>query len=646
MRDFDYLAPKSVAEALELLARLGSKAIVVAGGTDVLVWMNRREISPEYVVYLGGLDELRYIREESGYLRLGALTTQAELAKSTLVEEKATALALAARSCAGPAVRNLATIGGNLGTATPAGDLILGVAALDGKVRLRGPQGERELSMEEFLVGPQQTALMPGELIIEVVVPIPKGQSGSGFQKLGRRKAMTISTASAAASVVLSEDSKTFEKVSVVLGSLGATVIHSTSFEEALRGKPAALGEIDKVCYLAGGDACPSPRARRASAWYRCEAAAVLAARAVEDALARATGQDFSAHRAAKKKKGKGVAGAIYSMTPPGFPNPCAVNLQMREDGTVVVQIGVVDMGQGSTTVITQMTAEALAVPYEHVTVYTADTGTTPYDFGTVSSRGTFVGGKALLKAAAQVKEVLFEAAAMALGAHADNLTLEPGFVRDIYDPERRMPIGDAARFAHFRLKKLPIGTAYFYPKSTAAGENMQGDSIAAFYYHATVAEVEVDTETGVAEVTKLYAAVDCGKAINPAAVEGQVHGGALQAVGWALREDGHPGLIDASGPPENYNPDFMPVDLESYAIATSMDLPEMHGTYVEVPDPEGPFGAKAAGEICANSGAPAVFNAIYDAVGVRLFDMPASPEKILWALQQKAQAETASATD
>ena len=118
-----------------------------------------------------------------------------------------------------------------------------------------------------------------------------------------------------------------------------------------------------------------------------------------------------------------------------------------------------------------------------------------------------------------------------------------------------------------------------------------------------------------------------------------------MQAVGWALREDGHPGLIDVNGPPENYNPDFMPVDLESYAIATSMDMPELHGTYVEVHDPEGPFGAKAAGEISANSGAPAVFNAIYDAVGVRLIDMPATPEKILWALQQKAQAEQASAT-
>jgi CO/xanthine dehydrogenase FAD-binding subunit len=644
MRDFEYLAPKSVAEALELLGRHGSKAIVMAGGTDVLVWMNRREISPEYVIFVGDMEELRYIREEGGSLHVGALTTQAELASSKLVLEKATALAIAARSCAGPMVRNLATIGGNLGTATPAGDLILGVAALGGTVMVRGPKGERQVALDEFLLGPQQTSLASAELIIEVTIPLPAGKSGSGFQKLGKRKAMTISTASAAASVVLSADGKTFEKVIVALGSLGATVIRSTSFEEALTGKPATLEEIEKLRFLAGGDACPSPRARRASAWYRCEVAAVLAARAVEDALAAATGQDFSDARAAKKKTGKGIACALYSMTPPGFPNPCAVNMQMREDGSVVVQIGITEMGQGSATVLTQMTAEALAVPYEQVTVYPADTGMTPYDFGTVSSRGTFVGGNAILEAAAQVKEVLFDAATAKLGVQRENLILESGFIRDKYDHDQRMPIGEAARFAHFALKKLPMGSAYYFPKSSPPGEGMQGESIAAFYYHATVAEVEVDTETGVAEVTRLYAAVDCGKAINPTLVEGQVHGGALQAIGWALREDGHPGLIDSTGPPEQYNPDFMPIDLESYAIATSMDLPEMHGTYVEVYDPEGPFGAKAAGEISANSGAPAVFNAIYDAVGVRLVDMPASPEKILWALQQKAQAEQAPA--
>jgi len=640
MRDFEYLAPTSVAEALDQIARYGSKAMVMAGGTDVMVWMNKRDISPEYVIYIGGLDELRYIREDGEFLRIGALTTQAELASSRLVRDKARALAVAAQNCAGPQVRNLATIGGNLGAATPAGDLILGLAAFEGKVKVRGPRGERIVSLDEFLVAPQQNSLAKDELIIEALVPLLPAKSGSGFHKLGKRKAMTISTASAAASVALSADGKTFEKVVVALGALGPTVMRSKSFEEALKGQPATLDTIEKFRFLAGGDACPSPRARRASAWYRCEVAAVLAARAVEDAFAAASGQDVLAARAAKKKTGKGVAGCIYSSTVPGFPNPCAVNMQMREDGTVVVQTGACDIGQGSTTVLTQMTAEALAIPYEQVTVYTADTGVTPYDFGTVSSRLTFTGGNAVIKAAAQVREVLFQAASAHLGVVPDNLILEDGMVRDKYDPERAMPIPAAARFAQFGLKKLAIGSAYYFPKSSAPDENMQGEPIASFYYHATVAEVEVDTETGVVEVSKVYAAVDCGKAINPSFVEGQVEGGAMQAIGWALREDSHPGLTSAEGPPTNYNPDFMPIDLESYAIATSMDMPEIHGSYVEIPEPEGPFGAKAAGEIVANTAAPAVFNAIYDAVGVRLFDMPASPEKVLRALQEKAEVE------
>lgn len=644
MRNFDYLAPAGVDAAIQMLDEHGSDAMVMAGGTDVLVWMSRREVAPKYLVYIGGLEELKSIREEAGHLHVGALVTQAELAKSPLVMQKAAALAVAARSCAGPVVRNLATIGGNLGTATPAGDLILASMALKGKVKVRGPRGERLIALEEFLVGPQATSLAPGELILEVILPLPSGANGSGFQKLGKRKAMTISTASAAASVVLSPDGSTFADVTVALGSLGSTVIHSDAFEKALVGKPATLEEIEKWRYLAGGDACPSPRARRASAWYRCEVAAVLAARAVEDALAAATGLDLSAHRAAKMKRGKGIAGAIYSLTPPGFPNPCAVNLQMREDGSAVLQIGVVEIGQGANTVLTQMAAEALSIPYEKVTVHTNDTGTVPYDFGTVSSRGTFVGGNAILRAAAQVKEVLYEAASVALKVHHENLYLAEGFVCDKYDPERRMPIGEAARFAHFALKKLPIGTAYYFPKSFAADENSQGEPVASFYYHATMAEVEVDTETGVAEVKDLYAVVDCGQAINPLLVEAQVEGGAIQAVGWALREDAQPGLTCASGPSDAYNPDFMPCDMESYAVATSMDLPEMHPGYVEVFEPEGPFGAKPAGEISANSGAPAVFSAIYNAVGVRLFDMPASPEKILRALQEKAGIQPVTA--
>ena len=645
MREFDYLAPKTVAEALELVGKLGLEATVVAGGTDVVVSLNERALRPGKVVHLDQLEELRFIREEQGCLVIGALATMADLAASAVVKAKAEALATAARQTAGPPVRNLGTIGGNLGTASPAGDLIVALVALGARVVLASAAGTREVLVEKFCLAPKKHCLSAGELIKEIIVPAAATMSGSGFQKLGKRKAMSISVANAAASVTVSSDGERFETVRVALGSVAPTVVRASRFEAALTGAPVDLDTIAAAAKLVKEDIDPITD-MRATARYRSEVACVLAARAVEDALARATGQDFSAHRAAKKQKGKGIAGAIYSMTPPGFPNPTAVNLQMREDGSVVVQIGIVDMGQGSTTVLTQMTAEAFTIPYEQVTVYTADTGTTPYDFGTVSSRGTFVGGKALLKAAEQVKAVLFEAAAMALKAHPDNLVLEAGFVRDIYDTERRMPIGDVSRFAQFALKKLPIGSAFFYPKSMQPGENSQGDSVAAFYYHATAAEVEVDTETGVTEVTKLCAAVDCGKAINPAAVEGQVHGGSLQAVGWALREDGHPGLIDSNGPPQDYNPDFAPTDLESYAIATSMDLPEMYGSYVEVPDPEGPWGAKAAGEICANSGAPAVFNAIYDAVGVRLFDMPATPEKVLWALRDKAQAATASAAE
>ena len=205
-------------------------------------------------------------------------------------------------------VRNLATIGGNLGTATPAGDLILGAGGLRWQGEASAARRASDvLSLEEFLVGPQQTALAPDELIIEVVIPVPAGKSGSGFQKLGKRKAMTISTASAAASVVLERRRQDLRE-----GQRGPGLARADGHPlDELRARLCGasrptLEEIEKVRYLAGGDACPSPRARRASAWYRCEVAAVLAARAVEDALARATGQDFSAAAGGQEEDGQG----------------------------------------------------------------------------------------------------------------------------------------------------------------------------------------------------------------------------------------------------------------------------------------------------------------------------------------------------
>ena len=248
-------------------------------------------------------------------------------------------------------MRNLATIGGNLATATPAGDLILGVAALDGKVKLRGPQGERELSLDEFLVGSQQTVAGARRADHRGGDPASRtGQSGSGFQKLGKRKAMTISTASAAASVVSrAPTAQTFEKVNVVLGSLGATVIHSTSFEEALRGKPAVLDEVGEGLLPRRRRCLSQPAGPAGERLVPLRSGGGAGAREPSKTRSRAPPARTSPHTGGEDQDGARVSRApLYSMTPPGFPNPCAVNLQMREDGSVVVQIGVTEMGQGS----------------------------------------------------------------------------------------------------------------------------------------------------------------------------------------------------------------------------------------------------------------------------------------------------------
>jgi len=169
------------------------------------------------------------------------------------------------------------------------------------------------------------------------------------------------------------------------------------------------------------------------------------------------------------------------------------------------------------------------------------------------------------------------------------------------------------------------------------------GEPADSYYYHATAVDVEVDTETGVVEVEKLYTAVDCGKALNPIIVEGQLEGGAIQAVGWALREDMYPYATGAEAESEDFNPNFRPLNLSDYAVATTLDIPEMMVAFVETNEGEGPYGAKAAGEICANSAAPAIVNAIHDAVGIWITDLPATPEKILRGLDELASTSGAA---
>jgi Aerobic-type carbon monoxide dehydrogenase, large subunit CoxL/CutL homologs len=231
----------------------------------------------------------------------------------------------------------------------------------------------------------------------------------------------------------------------------------------------------------------------------------------------------------------------MYSLTVMNAPNPCLAHVQMREDGSVNIQTSATDIGQGSNTVLSMMAAEFFTIPVEKVSIVSGDSSATPYDFGTLSSRVTFTGGRAVLKACEMVRDVLYEAAAFQLHSKTDHLYMEDGFVIDKYDPDKRFPLAACAGIATFVLRKLPIGIGEFYPFNVPVDENGQGIPADTYYYHSTVAEVEVDTETRVVDVKKMYASVDCGKALNPEAVIGQNERGALQAYGWAIGEDVYP---------------------------------------------------------------------------------------------------------
>lgn len=288
MRPFEYLAPTRVSEALDMLAQHGSKAMIMAGGTDVMLELKERTVNPEYVIHLAKVQELKFIKEENDCIKIGPLVTMNEIAESKLIQEKLTALAKAAINSAAPQVRNLGTIGGNLGTASPAGDLITALTALGAKIKASSLATSiavtNEYSMEEFLLGPKKNVLTKDQLITEIVIPNLPPNSASAFQKLGKRKAMSISIASAAAVITLSPEGKNIRNVRVAMGSLAPTAVRAKKFETAVQGKEADLLEIKKASSLVKEDVKPITDVR-AKGEYRREVAEVLVYRCIENAL-------------------------------------------------------------------------------------------------------------------------------------------------------------------------------------------------------------------------------------------------------------------------------------------------------------------------------------------------------------------------
>ncbi|MBI1962481.1 MAG: xanthine dehydrogenase family protein molybdopterin-binding subunit [Candidatus Rokubacteria bacterium] len=302
----------------------------------------------------------------------------------------------------------------------------------------------------------------------------------------------------------------------------------------------------------------------------------------------------------------------------------CGAIVKLDDFGKVTLITGASEIGQGSETVLAMIVAETLGVPLERVDVVNSDTSVRPWDVGTHASRTTFVGGNAARLAAGKVKAQLLEMAAAQFEEPAARLDVKGGFVFVTAEPRRRLPYEQIARAGHFTHHgRVLVAEAFYDPPTAMLDKDFQGNVSAAYTSAAQAALVDVDPETGKVEVRRVASAHDVGRALNPLAAEGQVHGGIHMGLGYALSER----LVVEDG--QVLTQSFM-----DYAVLKAADMPQIAVRLVETLDAEGPFGAKGLGESGVIPVAAAVRNAIKDAVGVRFNELPITPARVRAALQ------------
>jgi len=352
------------------------------------------------------------------------------------------------------------------------------------------------------------------------------------------------------------------------------------------------------------------------------------------------TGRKTDEERALEMKTGKvrGKGFAMLQKAPamPSYTSTAAI-MQMNEDGHVKVMIGAVDMGQGANTIMAQIAAEELGLPIESVeVVWDVDTNKHPYDWNTVASKYTFMGGNAVKKAAKNMIQQMKEVAAQVLRCHPDELTHGDGYIYHVHHTARRIP-----------FKKLAMG--YMYENGNGIGgpviahgvymasgltnpdpQTGQGRPGLVWTFGAHAVDLEVDIYTGEVHVLKIASAFDIGQVINKKLVDGQVLGGVIQGLGSAMIE-GYKFSPDA----KLLNPSFT-----DNKIPTAKDLPdEIVPIYIENPQNDGPYGARGIGEHPMISVPSAIGNALYDALGINFYKLPLSPENISLAIKNHKKA-------
>jgi CO/xanthine dehydrogenase Mo-binding subunit len=354
---------------------------------------------------------------------------------------------------------------------------------------------------------------------------------------------------------------------------------------------------------------------------------------------------DWENRKKAGKVEGRGIGIASLIHVGGGArvykSDGCGTIIKVDDFGKVDVFTGATDIGQGADTVITQMVAEEIGVAPEDVNIIDRDTDVCPWDVGVHASRTTFVAGNAALGAAKKVKEKILQISAgyvdrwkdkdgakheIKLDDDPKNLMIKDRMVYSVKEPEKKIALGKILRGGHYEKFGTMIMAEYFYdPDNENLDREYKGNLSKTYAYGAHGAEVEVDKETGKVKILKYIAAHDVGRAINPMLLEGQIYGAAAMGTGYALTER----LILEKG--EVMNPNF-----RDYKLLTAKDVIPIEPVIVETIDADGPYGAKGIGEPGLVPTAPAIANAIYDAIGVRIRDLPMTPERILKAIKEK----------
>lgn len=317
------------------------------------------------------------------------------------------------------------------------------------------------------------------------------------------------------------------------------------------------------------------------------------------------------------RRRGVGMAIVMQASGIPGV-DMGAATLKMNEDGSFNLLYGATDIGTGADTALCQLAAEVLGVPIEKIVPYAADTDLTPFDPGAYASSTTYISGRAVEKAAREVLRQILEVGGRLLGEDPKDLVAHGGKVC-------------ARDGRHVTYEDVCLSSLYQHEQSQimAGASHMSYDSPPPFA--AVFAEVEVDTETGLVKVLSLVEAVDCGQVVNPQMAEGQIEGAAAQALGYAIHErmpyDGQGRMLFRT--------------FRDYTIAAASDMPDLVSILVPTHEPTGPFGVKAVAEIPITGPAPAIANAVAHAVGVRIRELPLTPDRVLSALDAKASLET-----